>query len=261
MPHLVENQTLGGGIGLSWDEIALSKLQATRVTETTDLQNPQQYEDSLISITPVVVGVHTVVTDRVRDRLNKKVLAKMGSLGQNAIQRLKDEDGLTVLGTGATTCSPGAGNPLTSGHIASAKVNLSSSKTEPAKPPYRCVLHGFQIHDLFKELVAGVGTYTTPEGMTARVFQTGFTLPIAGVEVYENGNITIDGSDDAVGGVFPQEGIILVQGKAPRVVSERKESLGGGAEVVYHYDEYAYGLRNSTTWLMTIKSDATQPTS
>ncbi len=261
VPQLVDRQTLGEGIGLSWQEISYSKLTATRVTENTILDNPQQIADSLLTITPTVTAVSTFITDRVKARINKKGLAKMGSLGQNAIERMKDEDGITIFASGATTASPGAGNTLTSGHIAAAKYNISSNSTEPGKAPYRCVLHGFQLKDLFDELVAGVGTYVVNEGPTARMFATGFQLPIAGCEIYEDGNIAINSSDDATGAVFASDAIVLVQGRAPRVVSVRKEDVGGGGEAVYHYDEYAYGLRSSTNWIQAITSDATAPSS
>lgn len=263
MPQLVDKQTLGEGIGLSWQEITYAALTAQAITETTELDNPQQLSDSLMTITPTVVGIETFLTDRVQARINKKGFAKIGTLGQNAIQRKKDEDGLTIFATGATTSSPGQGNVLTSGHIAAAKANISSNATEPGNPPYRCVLHGFQIKDLYDELVAGVGTYVVNEGPTARVFSTKFDLPIAGCEVYEDGNISISTAADAIGGVFCQEGIVLVQGKAPRIVNVRNEKRGGGGNHVYHYDEYAYGERPSAAygWVQKIESDATAPTS
>lgn len=261
VPNLVSKETLGEGIGNSWQEITYDQMTAQAITETTELDNPQKVSDSLLTITPTVVGIETFITDRVRARINRKGFAKLGSLAQNAIQRKKDEDGLTLLSSGATTAEPGAGNTLTSGYIAAAKGNISSNATEPGMPPFRCVLHGFQIKDLWDELVAGVGTYVVNEGPTARVFSTKFDLPIAGCEVYEDGNITIDGSDDAVGGVFAQEAIIMVQGRAPRVVDVRNEKRGGGGNHVYHYDEYAYGERSSGNWLYRMKSDATAPTS
>ena len=263
MPQLCDKQTLGEGIGLSWQEITYAALTAQAVTETTELDNPQQVSDSLLTITPTVVGIETFLTDRVQARINKKGFARIGELGQNAIQRKKDEDGLTVLASGATTASPGAGNTLTSGHVAAAAYNISSNATEPGKKPYRGVFHGFQLKDLFDELVAGVGTYVVNEGPTARVFSSGFTLPIAGTEIYEDGNISIDSSADAIGGVFAMEGIVLVQGRAPRVVTTRNEKRGGGGDHVYHYDEYAYGERPSAAygWVQKLVSDATAPTS
>ena len=259
IPQLVDKETLGEGMGLSWKEIKYEQLTAQAITETTTLDNPQQIADSLITVTPTVVGIETFLTDRVQARINKKGFAKIGQLAQNAIQRKKDEDGLTLFASATGTSDPGAGVTLTSGHIASAKYNISSNTTEPGKPPYRCVLHGFQIKDLFDELVAGVGTYVG-EGLPARVFTTGFNLPIAGCEIYEDGNITIVSSGDAKGGVFAMEGILLVQGRAPRVVAVRNEKRGGGGNHVYHYDEYAYAERLSN-WVYLMESDATAPTS
>lgn len=260
MPQLVDKVTLGNNIGLSWNEVSYAQLTAQAITETTELENYQQLSDTLLTITPTMVAITTFITDRVRARLNKNALAQHGSLAQNAIQRKKDEDGLTVLDS-ATTSLAGAGVTLTSGHIAAAKYRISSNVTEPGPDPIRCVLHGYQIKDLYDELVAGVGTYVVNDGDTATVFKNGFKLPIAGCEVYEDGNITPDSSDDAKGGVFSQKGIILVQGRAPRVVTERKENIGGGGDVLYIYDEYAYGERSSGNWLYEIYSDATAPTS
>uniref|UniRef100_A0A6M3LJY1 Putative capsid protein n=1 Tax=viral metagenome TaxID=1070528 RepID=A0A6M3LJY1_9ZZZZ len=259
MPNLVDKVTLGEGIGLSWKEIKYEQLTAQAVTETTELDNPQQLADSLITITPSVVGLETFITDRVRARISKKGFAKIGSLGQNAIQRKKDEDGLVLFASATGTADPGAGNTLTSGYIAAAVANITGNTTEPGHAPIRCVLHPFQIKDLYDELVAGVGTYVVSEGLTARVFQNGFTLPVAGCEIYSDGNIAISGTD-CKGGVFAMEGIVLVQGRAPRIVEVRNEKRGGGGHHVYHYDEYAFGERLSN-WVYLMESDCTAPTS
>jgi len=263
MPNLVDKVTLSEGTGTSWREISMAALSAQNITETTTLDNPQQMSDTVFSITPTVTGIQTLVTDRVASRINSQSYAQLGSLAQQAIQRKKDEDGLTVL-DGATTSLSGAGTTLASGVIAAAAYRISSNATEPGNPPYRCVLHGFQIKDLYDELTAHIGTAAAGEtsaGLTARVFEEGFRGKIAGVEVYEDGNITIDGSDDAKGGVFAQEAIVMVQGRAPRTATVRREDIGGGATVVYLYDEYAYGERSSGNWLFEIQSDASVPTS
>lgn len=193
-------------------------------------------------------------------RITKKGVAKIGALAQQAIQRKKDEDGLVVL-DGATTSLCGAGSTLTSGHVSAAKNRISSNATEPGNPPYRCVLHGYQIKDIQDEILAGVGTYNVDEGLTARVFAEGFSGMVGGAQVYEDGNITIDSSSDAKGGVFAQEGIVLVQGRSPWILTKDRPEIGGGAVSVYHYDEYAYGERSSGNWLYEIYSDATAPTS
>ena len=260
VPQLVTKVTLGKGIGTTWQEIKYDQLTAQAITETTDLNNPQQIQDSLITVTPTVVGLETFITDRVQARISPVGYAKIGQLGQNAMQRKKDEDGLVLFASGTGSSDPGAGVTLSSGYIASASANITGNTTEPGMPPIRCVLHPFQIKDLYDELVAGVGTGVVSEGPTARVFSQGFNLPVAGCEIYPDGNITIDGSGDAIGGVFPQEGILLVQGRAARIVPVRNEARGGGGYHVYHYDEYAYAVRLAA-WVYSMTSDATAPTS
>ncbi len=260
MPQLVDKKTLGEGIGLDWNEITYAALTAQAVTESTELDNPQQIGDTLLTITPTVVGIETLITERVMKRISKNGLAQIGKLAQVAVQRKKDEDGIVVL-DGATTSLCGAGSTLTSGHISAAKNRISSNATEPGNPPYYAVLHGYQIKDIADEIVAGVGTYNIAEGLTARVFAEGFQGSVGGAQVFEDGNITTDSAADAKGGVFAKEGIVMVQGRSPWILTKERPEIGGGANSVYHYDEYAYGERSSGNWLYEIYSDATAPTS
>ena len=258
--NLCQSETLGEGMGLSWQEITYAQLTAQAVTETTDLDNPQQVSDTLLSITPTLVAIETYMTDRVQARINKKGFAKIGQLAQNAVERKKDEDGLTLFATFTGTSDPGAGVTLTSGYIASAATNIRGNTTEPGYDPINCVLHPFQIHDLYNELIAAVGTGIVAEGPTARVFQSGVDLPVANCKIYPDGNMTIDALSDAKGAVFAKEGMIIVQGRAPKVVTVRNEHRGGGGYHIYHYDEYAYGERLAA-WNYLMESDATAPTS
>ena len=259
MPQLVDVENLGEGDGLAWNEISFAKLTASSVTESTILNNPQLMSDTLFSLTPTVVGIHTVITDRVAARIASVAYAKLGGLAQNAIQRLKDTDGLTLLDS-STTSFGGAGTTGHSGLIAAAVAQIEGNTTEQGMPPFRAVLHPYQIKDLFDELVAGVGTYIVDEGLTARVFQNGFKLPIANAEVYGDGNISIDSSDDAKGGVFAREAIVLVQGRGLRTETRREPQLGGGATSMWLYDEYIYGERAAGFWMYEYYTDALAPT-
>ena len=262
MPNLVDKVTLEDGTGTSWREISMAQLTAQAITETTRLDNPQQMSDTAFAITPTVVGIQTLITDRVAARVNKKSYAQLGSLAQNAIQRKKDEDGLAVV-SGATTQLNTAGSAMASSFIAAAVYQISSNATEPGNPPYRAVLHGFHLKDIWDELTAAVDTVERSDisGITARVFQEGYRGKIAGAEIFEDGNMSIITGDDAVAGVFAQEAIVLVQGRSPRTATVRREDIGGGATVMYLYDEYAYGERSAGNWLFSIIADATAPTS
>ncbi len=258
--QLVDRKTLGEGMGLTWNEVSMAKLTAQAVaSETDDLENPQQMTDTNLPATPNVVGIHTYISDRTKVRIAKVALAQLGSLAQNAIERQKDEDGITLF-DGFTSLA-GAGQTLSFGHITAAVANIESNTTEPGPPPYNAVLHGFQIKDIQDEIVAGVGTYPIPEGPTAEVFRNGFKGMIAGAGVFPDNNITIDSSFDAKGAVFSKMGIVLIQGRAPWQKNREEPQRGGGGMSIWLYDEYVYVERSSGNWAREIYSDATAPTS
>jgi len=260
MPNLVDKKTLGVGIGLDWKEISLAQLTAQTVTENVELHNPQEITDTIFTITPTVIGIHTILTDRVKARISPIVFGEVGRLGQNAIQRKKDEDGLVVL-DGATTSLCGAGFTLATGYVSAAEAQITGNATERGVPPIYCVLHPYQVKDLRDELTAGMLTAPVPEGLTARVFTENNIGRIGTVSVYSDGNISVDAASDAKGGVFAREAIVLVQGRAPWGKEVRNEKLGGGATEYLLYDEYAYGERSAGNWLFELYSDATAPTS
>lgn len=262
-----ETHTLDDNTGLNWEEITVGQLAAQAITELTVLENPQQYSDTIQTFTPAMTGLTTIVTDRTYRRITSKTVAQLGPAAQNAIQRKKDQDYLTVL-DGATTSLCGAGNTLTSGHISAAARRISSPGTssgvgEPSVGEIFTVLHGIQIKDIQDEIVAGVGTYTVPSGLTEDVFRRGFQGSLFGTNVFEDGNIAVDASDDAKGGVHTREAILMIQGRAPHSETKRLPEVGGGADQMFYYDEYIFGERSfvNSYGLYEIYSDALAPSS
>ncbi len=264
MTSCVDRKTLGRGIGLSWQEVQMEHLTAQPITETTVLDNPQQLEDNLLTITPTQIGIETLVTWRVAARINRKAFAQTGRLAQNAIERKKDEDGLAAI-DGATTQLGAAGSALVTGNIRAAKARITSNTSETApEGPIFGVFHGFQIKDWEDEILSptsGALDQQLEDGTTSNVFMNGGVGKIGGVVIKEDGNITIDGAADAKGGVFHRDAIVLVQGRAPTMFTKQRPEIGGGATSVYQYDEYAYGERSAGNWLYELIGDATTPTS
>ncbi|MDO8673201.1 MAG: hypothetical protein Q7O66_17485 [Dehalococcoidia bacterium] len=263
MTNLVDKQTLDPGTGITWNEVSYARLTASSASETDRFENPQQFSDSNFPLTPSLKVVHTVITNRVAERISKIGFAKMGTLAQNAIQRLKDQDLLLVF-DGASVSQPGAGATLTSGVVSAMAAQVAGNTTEPWDGPIYGVFHGFQIHDFYSELTSGVGTYPVPDGLTKDTFTNGFEGRIGGAEVYNDGNLTIDSSSDAKGGVFAGGkggAIVLVQGRSPWTTTRDEPSLGGGGKSVWLWDEYATGERSAGNWLKEVYSDATAPTS
>ena len=271
MPNLVDRQRLDENTGTVWNEVSMAKLSAQAVTESTELDNPQQMSDTLLSITPTVIGVHTVILDRVALRIAANAYAQTGSLAQNAIERKKDADGLTAIDGASSTEGDGT-TALDTSDITSASYRITSNTTEPAPAtaPINAVFHGFQLADIDNQLttpgistVAAIGTEAQAGapltvGIAAEAFQNRYRGNISGARLYEDGNLTIS-SNTAKGGVFSQMALILVEGRSPYVETKRMPELGGGATALFHYDEYAYGERSSGNWLVEVHMDATEP--
>ena len=256
MPQLVDRVELDANTGTTWREILLANLSAQAVTENTVLDNPQQYDDSAITITPEMIQIQTFISDKSKRNINNKVLAQMGKMPGEAMMRKKDEDGLTAADASAQMGA--AGTPVQTGDVAAARYIITSNATEPGPLPIAGVFHGFCIKDFYDELVAGVGTYPVPDGSTATVFQSAFTLPIANVSIHEDGNISIDSSDDAKNFVFSKSAWILVEGMTIRTESKREPNIAGGGDSLFMTDEFAYGLRLAN-WTREIIGDATAP--
>jgi hypothetical protein len=227
--------------------------------------------DTLLSITPTVIGVHTVITDRVALRISSNAYAQTGSLAQNAIERKKDADGLTAIDGASSTQGDGTA-ALDTSDITSATYRITSNTTEPAPAtaPISAVFHGFQLADIDTQLTTpGISTVAAiasgaqagaplTVGIAAEAFQNRYRGTISGARLYEDGNLTIS-SNKAKGGVFSQMALILVEGRSPYVETKRMPELGGGATALFHYDEYAYGERSSGNWLVEVHMDATEP--
>lgn len=253
-------QTLKTGTGLDWNEISLSQFTAQTITETTTLNNPQDIADTLFSVTPTMTGIHLKWTDRMKNRVDKGVAAKVGTGAQRAMNRRKDQDYLAMAATFTTTLG-GTGTTMNSGFISAAVSRIRSNTTEPSNDTINAVLHGFQVKDLRDEIVAGVGTYPIPAGRTADVFADGYEGMIDGAHVFTANNMTIDSVPDAIGMVHAREAVVMVQGRGLKKYTREVPDYGGGGEELFLYDEYAFGERSAGNWAYAVKTDATAPTS
>lgn len=262
MLKLVDRQTLTEGTGTAWREFLANTLAAQDAGENDILDNDQQLDGSVITVTPTLVAITTFIGDRVRLRLNPKAYATFGQLAQQAIDRKKDQDILLIFATAGTTLA-GTGTTLTSGNLSAAVERISADPQEPWNGPICCVLHGYGIADIRTEAIGGIGSYPIPEGYSADAWKNGVTgLAIDGAEIYKDGLISVDSTPDARGAVFARGtggAIILVQGKSPWKAMERVENKGYGGWRAYIRDEYAVGERSAGNWLYGVLHDATAP--
>ena len=218
MRGLVRNYAITGG-GKAVEVPIYANVSAAAVNEATDLSNTAVNPTS-VTITAAEVGIMTTLTDLARNSASRNVAADIGRLFGEAIATKIDTD-LAALFTGfSTEKGPGAGSELTVQDLFECAAEL---KTNKAPGPYYGVFHPKQIFNVKKSLTntfVGRDTELSNEAM-----RSGFVGNIAGIQVFESSNISVDGSDDSIGGVFSQDALGLAMMQDLKIESQRDASL------------------------------------
>lgn len=239
---------------------------ANVLAEGVDMVESETMEDTNVQITLQEVGAKIILTDNAIEDDQEEVKSVAGRILGMAMEKKRDTDLLGQLDD-ATNSLCGSATTLAMGHIAAGKALLAGNATSaggPAPMPYVCVIHPFQTLDL-----VDVITPVVPAAGTTNVTGTAFTDDILrnytigrlfGMNIVEDGNLTIDTEDDTKGGIFAMgEGgsIVLATARDWDVRPERDESLRGwelNCVGRYGYGEYLAG------WIAELYSDAATPT-
>ncbi len=256
----VDNERLGEGDGLTWNEFRIEQISAQNITEQTVNENFQQFEDTLFSVTPGMTQVTVRVTDKTYRRMSAKAGPMLGKAIQLAMNRKLEEDGLSQFSNWSNGVA-GTGTTLYQSDIGAAVNNIYGNATETGinAGQIHAVLHSFQIADLEDELLSGIGTYNVEPGKTQDTYSSAFAGNVRGAMVWRADNITVDATPDARGSIHAQKAIVLVRELGLRTETERFPRVGGGADAVTATQGYEFGERQDA-WGYSVLSDATAPT-
>ena len=227
-------------------------ISASAVNEATDLSNTAVNPTSA-TITASEIGVMTTLTDLGANSASRNVGADIGKLFGEAIAKKVDTDLVNLLDDFASASDQGgAGTELTADLLFKAQAILRSANV-PA--PYYGVFHPKALFNLKKTLTqAGyAGTATAISDIGNEALRNGYIGRIAGIDVFENANITIDAYDDSYGGVFHPASLGLAMKEEFKVESQRDASLRATelvASIVYGVgvikDTYGVTVRTDT---------------
>jgi len=144
--------------------------------------------------------VYHQITDMLRDSSFSDVFAQIGDQSGRAIAESMDKQVFSLFSSFSTDVGPGAGGEVTVDTLLKAAATLRSNKLTG---PFYAVLHPRQAYNVKKVLTnSGASTIPALSNVGNNVLSGFYIGNIAGIQVYESGLITVDGSDDAVGAVF-----------------------------------------------------------
>ena len=199
-------------------------IAAAAVAEGTDLTNTA-VDPTAVNITASEIGVMTTLTDLGRDSASRNVGADIGKLFGDGLAKKVDTD-LAALFASFSSDIGTAGSELTPELLFKAQATLRSLNV-PA--PYYAVFHPKACFNL-KKLLTNAGYSTSSSAVSDvgnQAMRDGFIGKVAGIEVYENANIAIDGSDDSVGAVFHPSSIGLAMKSGLNIETQRDASIRG----------------------------------
>ena len=228
-------------------------ISASAVNEASDLSNTAVNPTSA-TITASEIGVMTTLTDLARDSASRNVGADIGKLFGEAIAKKVDTDLAGLLDDFASANDQGgAGTELTADLLFKAQAILRSANV-PA--PYYAVFHPKATFNLKKTLTQPA--YTTSSSGYAiseignEALRNGYIGRIAGIDIFENANISIDAYDDSFGGVFHPQSLGLALKEDFKVETQRDASLRA-TEIVSSIT-YGVGVLKDT-YGVTVKTD------
>lgn len=194
----------------------------TAIGETDDLSGQAFTPAGAEVLTPAEAGAQFPITDKRRSADPFGVMDDASrELGMATAKKINSD----LLGdlaslTGGTVGS--AGTTITWGHFFAALAQAEVA-TKNTAPGYFCVLHTYQWHQLAKS-VAASATVTNAPNFQDQVMRSWYVGTVGPVDIHVTTDLTIDGSDDATGGMFAREAIAYDERRPLRLEPERDAS-------------------------------------
>ena len=218
MMGLVTQYNIGNEAGKTVQVPKYPAITAADLTEGTDMSSTT-VSTSSVSVTVGEVGAQVVLTDLAAMGAGNPAV-ELGTVLGNAIATKIDTD-LIALFTGFSSGLGTAAQEITVADLFKAQATLRNNKVTGNMV---AVLHPYQAYQIKANLT---NTFANPNGGDAQnaAMVNGYVGTIAGIDVYESANVSVDGSGDAIGCVFAPEALAIAMKRDFDIETQRDASL------------------------------------
>jgi len=246
--NLIEQFTLPKGS----KQVTVPKVGQMEMSDLVDGQDIIDEEDigmTTVDLTANEVGAKIILTDKLVRQSAENVFSMIGRQLGDGMARKKDTD-VTALYSGFSTDIGSAGRSMS---LANVSATVAYAKGKKFGPNVYIVQHPFAVWDVANTAVTASTTYPVPVGWSADLLGNFFSglRPINGVPIFEDGNITIDGSDDAVGVCADRSALAVLKSVDMNKENDRDISLRA-TEVVITADYGVFELDDSKGVALTL---------
>ena len=214
------------------------------LVDGVDIIDEEEIGMTTIDLTASEVGAKIILTDKLVRQMAQNVFAIIGRQLGDGMARKKDTDVHALysgLNGGTTLCAAGATMSLANvaGSIAYTKANKFGSQVY-------ILQHPNAVFDIANTAVTASATYPVPDGWSSDLLGNFFSglRPLNGVPIFEDGNLAVDSSDDAIGVIAAKDALVVLNSVETRTERQRDVSLRA-TEVVMTADYGVFELDDS----------------
>jgi N4-gp56 family major capsid protein len=217
MRNLVTVYNINAQAGTTIQVPKYPAISAGDLTEGTDMSSTT-VSTSSVSIAVGEVGAQVLLTDMAAMGAGNPA-DELGTVLGNAIATKMDQD-LIALFDGFSTSLGATTTELSAAYLFQAAATLRANKA-----PGRLVgvFHPYQTYALKANLT---NTFANPNGgdLQNEAMRNGYVGTIAGIDIFESANVTVDGSGDAKGAIFAPEAIAVAMKRDFSIEPQRDAS-------------------------------------
>lgn len=246
--NLIEQFTLPKGS----KQVTVPKVAQMEMSDLVDGQDIIDEEDigmTTVDLTAAEVGAKIIITDKLARQSAENVFSMIGRQLGDGMARKKDKDVLALY-SGFSTDIGAAGRAMS---LANVSATVAYAKGKKFGTQVYIVQHPFAVWDIANTAVTASSTYPVPAGWSADLLGNFFSglRPINGVPIFEDGNITIDASDDAVGVCADKSALAVLKSVDIKKETERDASMRA-TEVIITADYGVFELDDSKGVALTL---------
>ena len=246
--NLIEQFTLPKGA----KQVTVPKVGQMSMQDLTDGVDIVDEEDigmTTVDLTASEVGAKIILTDKLVRQSAENVFSMIGRQLGDGMARKKDVDVLALY-SGFSTDIGAAGRSMSLANVSAA---VAYAKGKKFGSNVYIVQHPFAVWDIANTAVTASSTYPVPAGWSADLLGNFFSglRPINGVQIFEDCNISIDISDDAVGVIADRAALGVLKSVDMNKEQDRDISLRA-TEVVITADYGVFELDDSKGVALTL---------
>ena len=219
------------------------------LTDGLDIVDEESIGMTTVDLTASEVGAQSIITDNLARQSAENVFSIIGRQLGDGMARKKDVDVLALY-SGFSTDIGAAGRSMS---LANVSATVAYAKGKKIGSNEYIVQHPFAVWDIANTAVTASTTYPVPAGWSADLLGNFFSglRPMNGVPIFEDGNITIDSNDDAVGVCADKSALAVLKSVDTRTERQRDASLRA-TEVVITADYGVFELDDSKGVALTL---------